>query len=353
MDAGSSAFDQLQPYDSDVPFDYFSSNPAGGKRQKVEVQNGLRVITDGHLLAGDDDDNEGAQPQSSGGDYEDHERYMLQQRGQESLQRGVRAADLIRDAESRKLPMARGQRKIYSIIKTKNYTNDDLVNKLELDDEGLAFASVLPPWESEIYKVLGPELDREECYGCSRGVGVARMDKTEILALRDVILDLYGTCHPLKYVALVYLYFRDKIMDPCNQKLRKGEALIQPWNPRSIWDHVTKHTSEPSFVLGNLLDFWRNHMRQIQASEVYKVSAEVARSGRALEPQDIRVRKRGHDMMKDCTDMILKIQVQNPEKMMFHNPAFNAVKANPGIIAPKENVYETTKLKSVWDNKEL
>jgi len=222
-----------------------------------------------------------------------------------------------------------------------------------MDDEGLAFASIVSPDVDTINRVLGPEVDQEECWGCSRGVNVARINKDDLKEMREMMLDLYPTCHILKFVALIYCHFREKIMKPTNEKRRKGEAPIEEWSPRSIYDHVTKHSPEPTFVVKQLLDDWRENYKLIRNNETFKVSTEVARRGTKPDPSDIRVRKRGVDMLKIATDMILKLETADPEKLLFHNPNFNLEKDTPGVIAPKTNVVETTKPRSVWENKEL
>jgi len=327
-------------------------NPSGKRQRVFTTPSGGQTFVDSELLQSnlglDDDESE----EENGNDRDT--RRLEQARMQESLSRGVRGATILQTAKQTKQQLTTGQKKLRKLIGQQNYTNDDLIEKLENDSEGLAFAPAVTPKTSLINSVLGPEEERDDCYGCSRGVGLTRVKQTKLNDLRQLILDLHGRTEILRLCVLVSEWFRTEIMEPCNADLRKTETKIEPWTPRGVYDHITKHMDSPDFVLSGMVRDLREHMEILKTGSVYKVRSETARSRRPIHNQDIYVQQRGHKMMIETMNTLHKLLSSNPEKMMFYNPTFNIVKDAPSVIASKSDghVEETTRLESIFDLKD-
>lgn len=325
-----------------------------GKRQRVFTSaGGGQTFVDSDLLhtnlgLGDDDE-------SDENDVHDRDIHRVEQaRSQESMTRGVRGATILQTAKQTKQQLTKGQKKLRKLIGQQNYTNDDLVEKLENDDEGLVFAPAVTPKTSLINSVLGPEEEREDCYGCSRGVGLARVKQTKLNDLRQLIIDLHGRTEILRLCVLVSEWFRTEIMEPSNDDLRKSEMRIEQWTPRGVYDHISKHMDAPDFVLSGMVRDLREHLEILKSSSVYKVRAETARSRRKIHNQDIYVQQKSHKMMIETMNALHKMLNSNPEKMMFYNPTFNIMKDAPSVLASKDadHVEETTRLESIFDMKD-
>jgi hypothetical protein len=269
-------------------------------------------------------------------DYEDssvdiveYEMKALERtRDQESRIRGERGAALLESAREER-QSSKGLSKLKSLIEKHNYTNDDLIDKLELDDEGIVFAPVVTPKTALTNAMLGPEEDREDCFGCSRGIGVVNVSSSALEDIRQLIIDLVGRTELSRVALLVSEYHRTEIMEPCNRNLRKGELEMRPWTPRAVYDHITKHMQSPDFIVSGMLSDLREHLEILRSTAVYKVRAETARSGRKIHNQDIFVQQRGHRMMMETMNQIQRLLVCNPERMLFYNSNFNIVKDAP------------------------
>jgi len=321
------------------------------KRQRVFTNSsGGHTYVDSVLMndnfdLGDDSDSEEDE-------YDRNIRQLRESQLQESTSRGVRGAYILHDAKANKRQLTKGQKKLRKLIGQQNYTNDDLEEKLEHDDEGLVFVPAVTPKTALINSVLGPEEDRDDCYGCSRGVGLARVKQEKLNDLRGLILTLHGRTDVLKMCVLISEYFRTEIMEPSNANLRKGENKIEPWTPRGVYDHITRHMDAPDFVLSGMVRDLRDHLEILKNGQVYKVRAETARSRRKVHTSDIFVNKGGHKMMLETMNTIHKMLSSNPEKMMFHNSTFNIMKESPGVMSGKVSAEETTNLESIFDMKE-
>lgn len=322
------------------------------KRQRVFTNSsGGHTYVDSALMQSDFD-LPGESSEDEEDEYDRNIRLLTENQLQESTSRGVRGASILNAARANKQQLTKGQKKIRKLIGQQNYTNDDLEEKLEHDDEGLVFVPAVTPKTALINSVLGPEEDRDDCYGCSRGVGLARVKQDKLNDLRSLILTLHGRTDILKMCVLVSEYFRTEIMEPSNANLRKGENSIEPWTPRGVYDHITKHMDAPDFVLSGMVRDLRDHLEILKTGQVYKVRAETARSKRRIQNSDIFVNKGGHKMMLETMNTIHKMLNSNPERMMFYNSTFNVMKETPGVMSGKVTAEETTNLESIFDMQE-
>jgi len=316
-------------------------NSSNAKRRKINFQNtdgvdliiGPGILEDGNLNT----DNELLNEFMS--EYDIQEQNQIELRNQETMERGVKAISQLRNSEKNKEQLSKGQKKLKQILLGKNYTHDDLSEKIDIDDEGLLFIPVVPPQMAFVNSLLGPELKEEHCFGCNTGLNVASVSHGKIEDLRQLIIDLYGRSPSWKVALLVSEYYRTEIMKPSNKDIRDGEIPLKEWSPRSVYDHITTHMYDPSFVLSGILSSLREHEMIIKCSSLYKIRSEQIQTRRPIDLQDIYVSKTGHKMLLDTYSMMIRIMNSKPERMLFgNNTTMDLTKEPPGIVRKKANI---------------
>lgn len=335
---------------------------ASNKHQKFTDHSGRNIVVEKGVFNfsdSDNDDNEaGILPQRRGWDEEpifvgriNPEDTLREQRKAERTVRHVDALQMLEDATEHKQMLSRGQRRLKTILHDNNYTYDDLALKVKLDEEGYRYVSVPSPMRAHINSLFGPEDIRSNCFACSRGVGLARVSENSLKTLEKTIMSLIGHINNDELSMLVSEHYEHQIRIPANKALRKGEAPLPEWPPRSVLDHITKHTKEPSFILSHHIGQITDHIDVLLDSTVYKVPIEIYTvSNRPVNKADIIVNPTGHRMLMDSYKMLLQFMNQKPDNMLFHNDNFNTTHSTTGILAPKYNVDRNTHTKSMFED---
>jgi len=338
---------------------------AGGKRKRIyHDANGDVVVVDedifrsvahgdlgqkhaassyGGMEEDEDDDDSSVNP------FE--ERLDQQKLERARLERGIKATNMVEKAIQTRT-VTPGVRRIARVLQSQNLTNEDLVETLDNDDECLRWAPAVSPETSLVNSILKANTNGDSCYGCSRGIGVQRVTHDKLQELRQMIIDLYPTTHVIEVCGLVSQWFELEIKEKCNAKPIKGLSLIESWSPGSIFEHIHYHMTEASFIHNKLLRDWLQHLRIVQAREVYRVPPEHAGRGAKVTMDKIRVTRRGHDMLLQSTKMVLEILSKKPEQMANYNPSFNIAQQYTGPLNHKVAASTALQLESIFDEQE-
>jgi len=375
LDASSDSFADIEPVISNsrvpsIPTALFRMKrqpdqvQAGGKRKRVyQDSNGNPVVVDEEFFTamnsidqalthlnhpnfqsieeGGSNDDDGFNP------FDDEETSRRDE--QVRFERGMKAARITERAVQQRR-VTPGVRKIRQTMQSQNLTNEDLVETLDNDDECLRWAPVVNPETSLVHNVLKANTNLDSCYGCSRGIGVTRVTHDKLQDLRQMIVDLFPTTHITVVCILVSEWFETEIKEQFNRKPVKGMALLESWSPASIYEHITYHMTEASFIHNKLLRDMIQHYRVVLYREVYRVPAEYARPGNRIKLSQMRVAKRGHDMLIQSAKMVLEILSKKPETMSNYNPKFNIAQEYTGPLNLKAGTSTISKNVSIFDD---
>lgn len=345
-----------RPQKAHLPFDISSlkrqssKQPDSKRMRTYNNDEGDEIIIDAALL----DDMEYALSDSEDEEIEQKQRSLSDKKKRERNQRSFIASEIVRSKRRGKQKLTTTESKLERVLTQSNYTNEDMAGALANDAYNLISAPVLSPFQSLVNKTLGPEQPRTACFGCTKGVGLARIAPRTISNLEMMIKDTIASQDIWVSCLMISQYFEEEIMIPSNASRRKGETEIQPWTERSIYDHLTKHVLEPSFVLYNCIMQLRNHIEIIADSGLYKVPREIAeQSGREIDKTDLIIDPVRHKQLMETTKLLVQLMQQKPDTMMFSNSNFNMTSTPQRIITPKASATEVTHMKSIFTKTDL
>lgn len=297
-----------------------------------------------NIVGLDSDDEEAVDDESHTNPFD--EDYAQEERQQQvRFQRGMKAARIA--AEGTKT--APSARKLRRIMQSQNLTNDELLYGLENDEEGLRWVPALNPETSLEHSLMKSHNPLDSCYGCERGVGVARVTQEKLVELHKLIIDLFPTTHITHLCVLISEWFEENIKNEFNRRPAKHLAPLQSWTPSSIYEHLTYHMTEASFIHNRLLRDIYQHYRVVLYREVYRVPAELVQPGSKVGLTDLRVAKRGHDMLMQSAKMVLEILSKKPETMSHYNEHFNVAQEYTAPVNRKANAKTAAKTTSIFD----
>lgn len=271
---------------------------------------------------------------------------------QESTQRELVARSALARKQRSKQLLSREEKRLAVVLKNKSLTNGELMARYANDEDTLISISVLSPFQSFVNETLGPEEPRIRCFGCTKGVGLARIAPRSIENLERQIREAIASQDVWTACVNISLNFRDEIMTPSNRDRRKGESEINMWTPRSIYDHLTKHTMEPSFVLFNAIMELRTHLEILNAT-AYRVPKEIYASGREIELTDYIIDEKRHRQRLETTKMLVQLYNCRPDKMAFSNAHFNTTTTPQYVIQPKLSAKDVSRETSIFSKTDL
>lgn len=314
-----------------------------GKRQKVFENDGVEYVVDAELLKNLNADLEVD-------DMEDEEEWDDDDkaREQERQDHAYRAAARLHHAQQTKT-MTTGLQKVKRTLRKQNITPDDVEFQLSHDLNEFNWATVPSPWVALTHKFIGKQNDKEDCYACSRGVGIERVDGKVIMELRDMIVDLIPRSEIGHACLQISLWFEKNIRARFNQKLRPGESPIPRWTPASIFEHVRSHAKESSFLHAEMLEALHEHLRIVRYRSLYRVRVETLNSGRELAIWDLHPSPAGHKMFLETIKAITDLESKDPRLMHNHNPKFSVASSYMGGVAPKVLAKNPVEMKSIYD----
>lgn len=277
---------------------------------------------------------------------------------QQALQREIMAWQSI---EGKKMSeLTPGQKRIKRVLEA-DATGDDSEKTLNNDLECLQYDPVPCPELLEAVRELGPSPPRSDCFGCERGVGVVEVSNEKIVELEAMIIAMYPYATKIKIAKMAAAHFEHHIRRPANDTLRKGEMPLQRWLARSIYDHLTVHTNEPSLRLENVKDYMKDHIHQLLTTEVYRIPKNAKRRKVAVhtptaqehgrhpsmlvpaDNRDVRVNPAGHRMLMDSVKLYVQLTNQNPETMANTNTKFSVPSGPKSLFTQSSNKQTTPK----------
>jgi hypothetical protein len=266
----------------------------------------------------------------------------------EQLMRGIKAASIVAHAKATKNATT-GSRRLAKVIANQMLTTDDAEEQLEKDIDGLRWVPVVSPMASAVNSWLREEpIDTSDCYGCSRGIGVQRVEHKKITELRNIIMDIYPTTEPNHACRLIENWFEEHIRQPANRRLQKGMQPIQRWPAEMIYQHIEWHMNEPTFIKNRLLRDAQEHYRIVLMREVYRVPIERVRPGTHITPADYRIRREGDKLYDNAVKRLKMICDWNPKAAVNFNPKFNLSEGTTTIVMPKAQPLDYTKMASIF-----
>lgn len=270
----------------------------------------------------------------------------------EAASRLYRSHELLRINKGAKRKATTAQRKMERIIQQKNLATEDIQEMVARDDFRLVSVPEQRPSTKFIDRTLGVADERHICFGCTRGVGLARISQESIEKLEEQIVENLSAQNICVASIFISQSYEELIRIPSNHSLNKDELPLPEWTPRSVYDHLTSHTLEASFVLFNCVTSMREHLSIIEAG-LYRVPVEVYRSNREITPSDLIVDPQRHKMYMETLRMLKEYMNQDSEKMMWSNERFNMSSAGGRAIRPKINAVRTLELDSVYTKTQI
>lgn len=321
--------------------DQFSGN---GKRQKVFENDGVEYLVDAELLR----DLNGDMELDELDDPEEEPDEDDKARDDERRAHSYKSAAKLNFAMQTRT-MTTGMQKVRRTLRKQNITPDDVEYQLNNDIEEFNWVAVPSPWVSLTHKFIGKHADKENCYGCERGLGMDRVDGAAILELRALITDLIPRSEIGHACVQISLWFEKNIKENFNKNLRKGENPIQSWSPNSIFEHIRMHAKESSFLHAEMLEALHEHFRIVRYRSLYRTRTETLRSGRELAIWDIRPSQAGHKMLLETIKAITELESRDPRQMHNHNPKFSVASHYMGGVGSKAVSKKQIGVKSIYD----
>ena len=327
-----------------------------GKRQRVYQDKGTLHVIDRELFAelnamgadnhvGDDSTDDDSDNFAGGRSLHPSDL----QRIEDDRMHALKAAELAHTATVTRTHTP-GTRKIAKVLRQQNLTYDDVQENIQNDEEGLRWTPCVSPDIDLLHRFIGKGSDNSDCYGCSRGIGIERVDHKVIKALCDFITELASQTHLGELAVLVEEYFELNIRQKYNHNLSPGENPILPWTSASIHEHIVYHVKEASFVHSHLLGMLLEHLRIVRYRSVYKAKSTAVHSGRRLGLPDIHVIEKGHKMLMDTTKMLMFVMSKKPQEMANFNPKFNVASSYTAAVNPKLTQAPIEQTRSIYDN---
>ena len=243
-----------------------------------------------------------------------------------------------------------GSRRISRVMRRQNLTHEDMLANMDDDHDGIRWRPCVSPDIDLLHRFIGKRVTDSDCYGCSRGIGIERVNHKVLLDLSDFITEMIAVTHPGEVCCMISDYFDQNIRDVYNENLAPGENVIQPWDAYSIHEHLFYHMKEASFIVKDVISSLHEHFRILRYRSVYRTTVEAARSGRQLDIQDMHVVPQGHKMFMDSAKMLLFAMGKRPQEMANFNPKFNVAKAYTAAVNPKQTVAPIEQTKTIYDN---
>jgi hypothetical protein len=225
-------------------------------------------------------------------------------------------------------------------------TNEDAARLVNTDHESLLTLPFVPPDVSNITELFGPPISRAECFGCMRGVGVAKAVSSESLNVITHLLNEGVRTLGLDVLACqVSIYYTENVQLPANKLLRSGERPLPDWTPRGVYDHITEHIDCAPLTRITVRRQLREHLDILRSGGLYKVSSEALRSGRPLDKSDLIVDPVRHKQFLETAKAVISLCEES------ERPLFKTVGApEHHLLAPIATMDKAnnSKLKSVF-----
>lgn len=286
-------------------------------------------------------------------DFEDMAQNSKRQKLQESTTREMIARAQLAQKKRANQKLTRDQARLAVVLRTNDITNQDQLARFANDEENLITIPVKSPFQSFVNETLGPEEPRIRCFGCTKGVGLARIAPRSIANLERLIKETISTQDVWTSCVLISQYFEEEIRIPSNANRSKVEAELVQWSPRSIYDHLTSHTMEPSFVLFKSIMEIREHLQIISSSGLYRVPKEIYSTGRQIEVNDLIIDDKRHKQLMETTKVLTQLMNQKPDRMMFSNSNFNLHTTPQQIVVQKNSAKEVERQESIFRKTDL
>lgn len=333
---------------------YKQQGPDPKRFRTYENDDGDEYIVDKSLLPNDGYDMMSSESQDCVEEAAMGEKRMQTRRLAEQSARAFTAAEVVRAKERGKRRLSKAERQLRKTLSDKNYTNEDRAKALAQDEYNLVSLPAVSPAQAFINSILGPPPPITECFGCARGIGMARVAQRKISDLTQYIRDVISTQHVCIACIMVEEYFKTEIMIPSNSIVMKGEGQIPAWTARGVYEHLTRHVLEPSFVLYNCVLELRTHISVIMESGLYKYPREVVTvSDRTPGPADMIIDNTKHRQLMDSYKMLLQVMNQRPSDMLWSSTEFNTTSTSTLPISAKANAIEKVQMKSVFSQDNL
>lgn len=297
-----------------------------GKRQKVFHNGGMTHYVDEDLMPEQSEEEDEADELSP----EEEARLKEMQEHAFSSAKRIMIASMTRSHTA-------GSRKIARTMRRQLETYEDVRWKINNDEEAFGWHPVPSPQINRLHKFIGKHVDSDdlECYGCARGLGVERVDHAVIQDLRKFIVDSFGRMELDELCVQTHEWFEDNIRSRFNKNLGKGQNEIKPWTVPSIFEHITMHCSESTFLHWEMLRALHTHFRIVRDNNAYKTKVETLLSGRPMSNADIFPSQVGHKMLLETVKAITDLESKDPRLMHNYNKSFPAAANVMGAVAPK------------------
>jgi len=313
----------------------------GANDEEVVIDEDL--LSEDELLYGEQEDQ-----------YEEADSRTKRQRVQESTTREIIARTTIRQRERARQKLSRDQKRLAAVLRQQDLTNGDLLQRYANDEEHLISIPVKSPYQSFVTETLGPEEPRINCFGCTKGVGLARIAPRAIGNLERMIKETISTQDIWTACVMISQHYEEEIRIPSNAARNpKLEAELPQWSERSVHDHLTSHTLEPSFVLFKCIMEIREHLKIITSSGLYRVPKEVYASGRPIELSDLVIDDKRHKQFIETNKLLMQAMSQRPDRMMFNNSNYNLTSTPQQIVVQKTTAVAVEAQDSVFRRTDL
>lgn len=313
------------------------------RRRVFHDANGVPIEVDDSLFSSEA---VSEQSESHGNPFDDEA--LSQLRPTDQQERTLKAANIVAQAKATR-QRTPGTRRLENVMRGHMLTIDDAEEQLEKDIDGLQYVPVVSPMTSATHKWArnGP-IDVLNCYGCSHGVGIQRVEHSLIEQLRQLIMDVYTPGQENIACGLIEGWFEEHIRQPANKRLQTGMQEIGPWPAEKIYQHIEWHMDEPTFLKRRLMSDAKEYYRMIYLREVYRVPVDRAYPGSKITPADYRMTLRGDQLYDRALKRLLTIAKWDPTTAPNFNPKLNLAQSAKSVIAQKARPLDYTKVASIF-----
>jgi hypothetical protein len=230
-----------------------------------------------------------------------------------------------------------GSKRVSRTMRRQMETYSDVRWKIDNDDEAFGWHPAPSPDINRLHKFIGKFVTDEdsECFGCQRGIGMERVKHSVMLELKDFITESFGRMQLDELCLQTHEWFEDNIRARFNSNLAKGQNEIPQWTVPSIFEHITMHCTESTFIHWEMLKALVTEFRVLRDNALYKVKVEALNSGRELGYADMYPSQIAHKMMLETINAILHLEGKDPKMMANYNKNFAMASNVMGAVGSK------------------
>lgn len=267
---------------------------------------------------------------------------LYRQNNAERLARRLEMAQMILapPEDGTKRILTPGQKRLLQLLQQPK-TDDDLEYIMRNDTEEFHMVPVKHPVRVKIDELLGPEVSRDQCWGCATGVfSPIAANRQKLQNLTTFYIENRTYLDDWEMAIMLEMLFETTIRRPVNSLIRDPAQQMREWTARSIYDHFTEHNlKDPTHAVGKIIEWNQILMKQVYDNMVYRVPVDIySDARRPIHSRDIVVHPESLNMYLKVQAALFRAFKEKPQQMFGFNASAAILDATQSgsTFAPKQ-----------------